>query len=70
MSIFEKIEKFNRARITLSDGIIVKGESWGIIAAEDDDGEESGYELLIFKVDEYDNPLSLKEEDVKKVEEY
>jgi hypothetical protein len=70
VSVFEKVEKLNRAKITLSSGTSVTGESWGIIDAEDDDGEELGYTLLIFKADGYNNPLSLKEEDIKNVEEY
>ena len=66
--MFEKVEKLNRAKLTLSSGSVVVGESWGIIEAEDDDGESLGYTLLIFKVDDQKNPLSLKEEDIKKVE--
>lgn len=66
--MFEKVEKLNKAKITLSSGSVITGESWGIIDAEDDDGEELGYALLIFKADDYDNPLSLKEEDIKNVE--
>lgn len=66
--MFKKVEELNRAKLTLSDDSVVVGESWGIIDAEDDDGEDLGYELLIFKTDELKNPLSLKEEDIKKVE--
>ena len=66
--MFKKVEELNRAKLTLSNGSVVVGESWGIIDAEDDDGEDLGYELLIFKTDELKNPLSLKEEDIKKVE--
>ena len=68
MSAFEKVEKMNKAKLTLSNDSVIIGESWGIIEAEDDDGESLGYTLLIFKVDNYKNPLSLKEEDIKKVE--
>lgn len=68
--MFEKVEKLNKAKITLTSGSVITGESWGIIDAENDDGEELGYTLLIFKADGYDNPLSLKEENIKKVEDY
>ena len=66
--MFEKVEELNKAKLTLSNGSVVTGESWGIIDAEDDDGESLGYTLLIFKVDNLKNPLSLKEDDIKKVE--
>lgn len=68
MNMFEEVEKLNRAKITLSNNSVVVGESWGIIDAEDDDGESLGYTLLIFKADGHKNPLSLKEEDIKSVE--
>ena len=68
MSAFENVEKLNKAKLTLSNDSVIVGESWGIVEAEDDDGESLGYTLLIFKVDNYKNPLSLKEEDIKKVE--
>lgn len=68
-SKFEQIEKVNKVKLLLKDESVVTGESWGIIDAQDDDGESLGYDVLIFKTDSLDNPLTLKEEEILNVEE-
>ena len=65
---FEMIEKLNSAKVTLSDGSVVTGTSWGIIDAQDDDGESLGYEVLVFDTKSSKSPLILKEEDILSVE--
>lgn len=65
---FEMIEKLNSAKVTLSDGSVITGTSWGIIDAQDDDGESLGYEVLVFDTKSAKSPLILKEEDILSVE--
>ncbi len=57
-----------KMKLTLLDGTVVIGESWGILDAQDDDGEDLGYEELVFQVDRYKNSLFIREEDIVKVE--
>lgn len=64
MRKIDAIDNLNRARLVLVDGSVVVGKSWNIDEAEDDDGETLGYDLMIFKVEGLNNPLSLREEDI------
>ena len=68
MSKFAEIEKLNRATLTLIDGSVVTGTSWGIEDALDDEGESLGFDILVFELDNLKNPIELKEEDIVKVE--
>jgi len=63
-------ERLNWATLTLVDGTTVRGKSWGIIDAEDSDGNDLGYQWLVFMPDGYCNALFLREEDIETVEEY
>ena len=69
MGKLDKIDAFEKAKITLSDGTVLTGTSWDVAEAEDDDGESLGYEYLVFKADGIENPLVLSEEDIQEFEE-
>lgn len=60
---------YDFATLTLLDGTKVEGQSWDLYDATNDDGDELGYEILIFEVDGTDDPLILKEEDIIEVKQ-
>ncbi len=66
MDKLTKIEELNsKVKITLQDGSTITGVSWGITPAEDDDGEDLGYDLMAFLIDETKTPIFLKEDQIK-----
>ena len=67
MGKFAEIERYNKVQITLIDGTIHVGESWGIEEALNDDGEDLGFEYLIFKTENIQNPLALQEKEILNV---
>ena len=67
MSKFVEIEKCKRAQITLIDGTIYEGESWGIEEALNNDGEDLGFDYLVFKAENIKNPLALREKQIVNV---
>ena len=69
MSKLLEAHTYDFAKLTLSDGTKVEGQSWDLYDATNDDGDELGYEVLIFEVDGMKDPLVLKEEDVIEVEQ-
>ena len=56
-----------KLQITLSNGEIIEGYSWGIEPAFDDEGEELDYSVLVFDADIPPAYFRLKEEDIKSV---
>jgi hypothetical protein len=55
-------------RITLTNGEIIEGYSWGIMPEFDDDGEELDYDILAFKMYAPAGYCHLRDEDIEKVE--
>ena len=51
------------------DDTIIEGVSWGLFDAENDGGEDLGYEILTFLVEGDEIPILLREEQIKKVEQ-
>ena len=64
MGKFMEIERCNEAQIVLSDGTVYQGESWGIEEDLDDDGVDLGFEYLVFKAENMENPLALQEKEI------
>lgn len=55
-------------RITLSNGEVIVGYSWGIEPDFDDDGEELDNDVLVFDAYAPEAYFRLREEDIDKVE--
>lgn len=73
MKKIQEIHKYNRCKVTLSNDITFIGKSIDIHTAQNDDGDDLGYEEVVVHVldsnDKKINTVFLKEEDVEKVEE-
>ena len=73
MKKIQEIHKYNKCKVTLSNDITFIGKSIDIHKAQNDDGDDLGYEEVVVHVlnsnGEQINTLFLKEEDVKKVKE-
>ena len=61
MGKFMQIERCNKAQIVLRDGAVYEGVSWGIEEALDNDGIDLGFDYLVFKAENMENLLALKE---------
>lgn len=69
MSKLMGIEELNsRVRIILQDDSTIEGVSWGILPAEDDEGEDLGYDIMTFLIDKTGSPIILTEEQIKAFE--
>ena len=69
-NILYEVEKLEgKVRITMIDDTIIEGVSWGLFDAENDGGEDLGYEILTFLVEGDEIPILLREEQIKKVEQ-
>ena len=69
-SVLYEVEKFvGKVRLTLSDDSIIEGVSWGLSYAFDDDGNDLGYETLVFLIEGDEIPIILREEQIKQVEQ-
>ena len=55
--------------MTLSDDSVIEGVSWGLSYAFDDDGNDLGYETLVFLIEGDEMPIILREEQIKNVEQ-
>lgn len=65
MNMLAKLDNMKRAKVTLRDGTVATGTSWGILDAEDDYGNDLGFEVLIFMTDTGMGALTLEESDIK-----
>lgn len=69
MNNLEKIEALDcKVKITLQDGTVIAGKSWGILPAEDDDGEDLGYDIMTFLIDGTKTPIILEDKQIKSFE--
>lgn len=69
MDNLTKIEELNsKVKITLQDDSVIEGVSWGILPAEDDEGEDLGYDIMVFLIDGTKTPVFLREEQIKEFE--
>lgn len=69
-NILYEVEKLvGKVKITLIDDSVIEGVSWGLLDAEDDDGNDLGYETLTFLPEGSEIPIILREEQIKKVEQ-
>lgn len=71
MNKLMQVEALNsKVRIVLQDDSVIEGVSWGIIPAEDDEGEDLGYDEMFFVMDISESQyIFLKDEDIKEFEE-
>lgn len=42
------LDSLKCAKVTLNDGSVIVGSSWGLIPAENENGEDLGYDVMIF----------------------
>ena len=73
MKKIQEIQMYNKCKVTLSNDITFNGKSIDIHKAQNDDGDDLGYEEVVVHVlDSIGKKIDtvfLKEEDVEKVEE-
>ena len=67
--LYEVEKLVGKVRITMVDDSVLEGVSWGLTDEFDDDGNDLGYETLTFLPEGSEIPISLKEEQIKNVEQ-
>lgn len=64
------VDEYNYATVTLTNGSVYSGKSWGIEPAENDEGDYLGFYYVVFKVPGIANVLCLRNEDIVSVDKY
>jgi len=67
MTLFALLDTIPKAKVTLKDGSVYIGTSWGVIPAENEDGDDLGFDEIIFKPDGESGIVEIRESDIVSV---
>ena len=68
MTLFGLLDTVPKAMVVLKDGSVYTGSSLGVMPAEDDDGDDLGFDEIMFKPDGESGIVNIRETDIVSVD--